>query len=129
MIRRPPRSTLFPYTTLFRSGGVGPVVGGVVGGVVPVEQVGSADWAGTLTASQAALTVLNSVQLPGYRFFAAVSVQVRYFRYDELLVFISIALYMMVIAFWMPRPVIVVLLHVVLVGWPFPPPLVPCASR
>src|SRR3989442_3198688 len=23
MIRRPPRSTLFPYTTLFRSGGVG----------------------------------------------------------------------------------------------------------
>src|SRR5690242_20866088 len=25
MIRRPPRSTLFPYTTLFRSGGVGAV--------------------------------------------------------------------------------------------------------
>src|SRR5574337_801916 len=24
MIRRPPRSTLFPYTTLFRSGGAGP---------------------------------------------------------------------------------------------------------
>src|SRR2546422_6743274 len=24
MIRRPPRSTLFPYTTLFRSRGVGP---------------------------------------------------------------------------------------------------------
>src|SRR3712207_7807900 len=24
MIRRPPRSTLFPYTTLFRSGGEGP---------------------------------------------------------------------------------------------------------
>src|SRR5438094_10120210 len=24
MIRRPPRSTLFPYTTLFRSGGRGP---------------------------------------------------------------------------------------------------------
>src|SRR2546426_6412829 len=24
MIRRPPRSTLFPYTTLFRSGGSGP---------------------------------------------------------------------------------------------------------
>src|SRR3712207_7037804 len=24
MIRRPPRSTLFPYTTLFRSGGTGP---------------------------------------------------------------------------------------------------------
>src|SRR5260370_22999431 len=29
MIRRPPRSTLFPYTTLFRSPGVG---GGGVGG-------------------------------------------------------------------------------------------------
>src|SRR3712207_9024562 len=27
MIRRPPRSTLFPYTTLFRSRGVGVVVG------------------------------------------------------------------------------------------------------
>src|SRR3712207_7712953 len=36
MIRRPPRSTLFPYTTLFRSGGHrgvtrGPLVGGSVG--------------------------------------------------------------------------------------------------
>src|SRR2546427_5370813 len=28
MIRRPPRSTLFPYTTLFRSPGCGPVVPG-----------------------------------------------------------------------------------------------------
>src|SRR3712207_7701386 len=27
MIRRPPRSTLFPYTTLFRSGGHGPAAG------------------------------------------------------------------------------------------------------
>src|SRR3712207_8946380 len=26
MIRRPPRSTLFPYTTLFRSGRVGPLL-------------------------------------------------------------------------------------------------------
>src|SRR5256885_16084276 len=31
MIRRPPRSTLFPYTTLFRSGDQGLV--GLVGGV------------------------------------------------------------------------------------------------
>src|SRR2546422_6043614 len=30
MIRRPPRSTLFPYTTLFRSNGVG-VGAGIVG--------------------------------------------------------------------------------------------------
>src|SRR6185369_9211466 len=60
---------------------------------VPVaEQVGSADWAGTLIASHAALTVLNSVQLPGNRFFAAVSVQVRYFRYELLEVLSSIAL-------------------------------------
>src|SRR2546428_6353788 len=27
MIRRPPRSTLFPYTTLFRSGALGTVIG------------------------------------------------------------------------------------------------------
>src|SRR3712207_7415237 len=41
MIRRPPRSTLFPYTTLFRSGHRGAAVGG--GGEVddpgPVRQV------------------------------------------------------------------------------------------
>src|SRR2546426_10146914 len=30
MIRRPPRSTLFPYTTLFRSRGLRPVVAEVV---------------------------------------------------------------------------------------------------
>src|SRR3712207_6946712 len=30
MIRRPPRSTLFPYTTLFRSGGDQVLVGGPV---------------------------------------------------------------------------------------------------
>src|SRR3712207_6895124 len=30
MIRRPPRSTLFPYTTLFRSAAVGRAVGGGV---------------------------------------------------------------------------------------------------
>ncbi len=66
---------------------------GLVTVTVPVaEQVGSADWAGTLTASQAALTLLNSVQLPGKRFFAAVSVQVRYFRYELPEVLISIAL-------------------------------------
>src|SRR4051812_10184162 len=90
----------------------GVVVGGVGGVVVPPVQVGSADWAGTLTAFHAALTVLNAVQSFGKRFFAAVSVQVRYFRYDELEVFISIALYMILIAVWMPTPVTVVLLQV-----------------
>src|SRR2546425_2055771 len=32
MIRRPPRSTLFPYTTLFRSHGARPRAGAVPGG-------------------------------------------------------------------------------------------------
>src|SRR5258705_3266620 len=34
MIRRPPRSTLFPYTTLFRSVGLGHVLGGFARGDV-----------------------------------------------------------------------------------------------
>src|SRR5438270_10332169 len=33
MMRRPPRSTLFPYTTLFRSPGAGHQVADLVGGV------------------------------------------------------------------------------------------------
>src|SRR3712207_7500111 len=33
MIRRPPRSTLFPYTTLFRSVAVAPIDGGPQGAV------------------------------------------------------------------------------------------------
>ena len=52
----------------------------------------------------------------------------RYFRYDEDVVFISIALYMIFMAFWMPMPVMVLLLQVGLVGWPFVG-LVPSASR
>src|SRR3712207_8387514 len=40
MIRRPPRSTLFPCTTLFRSEVVGAVVGlGALGGVVQAPVV------------------------------------------------------------------------------------------
>src|SRR3712207_7560709 len=34
MIRRPPRSTLFPYTTLFRSGGDAPGLNAVIRAVV-----------------------------------------------------------------------------------------------
>src|SRR5256885_6323107 len=56
----------------------------------PVVQVGSPGWAGTLTASHAAFTVLNWVQLPGNRFLAACRVQVRYLRYELAVVFISI---------------------------------------
>src|SRR3712207_9028862 len=37
MIRRPPRSTLFPYTTLFRSGGGG-LVDGERPGLVPARR-------------------------------------------------------------------------------------------
>src|SRR3712207_7001834 len=46
MIRRPPRSTLFPYTTLFRSGGgglelvVGPGVGGGLDELLGDEEPG-----------------------------------------------------------------------------------------
>src|ERR1051325_2302493 len=36
MIRRPPRSTLFPYTTLFRSGGAQRVGAGTFGGDLDV---------------------------------------------------------------------------------------------
>src|SRR2546430_7282999 len=37
MIRRPPRSTLFPYTTLFRSGGA---FGAAIGGGSPPDPTG-----------------------------------------------------------------------------------------
>ncbi len=112
---------------------VGGAVVVLVGGVVVVvgvgpEQVGSPLCAGTLTASQAALTVLNAVQSSGNTVLAACRVQVRYFRYEELEVFTSIALYMILAAFWMPRPVTLVLLQVGLVGWPLLG-LVPSASR
>ena len=101
---------------------------GLVTVTVPVEpQVGSAVWAGTETAFHAALTLLYRPQVAS-RFFAEVSVQVRYFRYDDDEVFISIALYMIFWAFWMPTPVSVVPLQVVLVGWPLVG-LVPSASR
>src|SRR5688572_32292170 len=39
MLRRPPRSTLFPYTTLFRSGGVGGGAGDARG-VFPLVRAG-----------------------------------------------------------------------------------------
>src|SRR3712207_7825324 len=58
MIRRPPRSTLFPYTTLFRSGGElrsGPLcVAG--GGPQLARDVGAASYAGRLTAEARRVT-------------------------------------------------------------------------
>src|SRR2546426_8265987 len=65
MIRRPPRSTLFPYTTLFRSQGV---EGGIVtGGVGLVGRVGYATRPAVTDASRFTLdrksTRLNSSHL------------------------------------------------------------------
>src|SRR5260370_23167990 len=54
MIRRPPRSTLFPYTTLFRSGGN--IFRGVSGSAVGMERA-SADYMGMLA------TVINSLAM------------------------------------------------------------------
>src|SRR2546430_12611330 len=96
--------------------------------VVPPAQVGSPAWAGTLTASHAALTVLNWVQLPGNRFLAACRVQVRYRRYELAVVFISIALYRILMAFCTPMPTTVELLQGGLVGCPLVG-LVPSARR
>src|SRR2546427_7363420 len=39
MIRRPPRSTLFPYTTLFRSGDRAYIFGGWTGGFSDTNQI------------------------------------------------------------------------------------------
>src|SRR2546430_13826831 len=52
MIRRPPRSTLFPYTTLFRSLGTG--VGAVVGGLLGHEIGGGSGKALATVAGAAA---------------------------------------------------------------------------
>src|SRR5256885_11047363 len=46
MIRRPPRSTLFPYTTLFRSLGVGELEGLLAGQLDPVAARLELDGAG-----------------------------------------------------------------------------------
>src|SRR5438067_10301019 len=69
MIRRPPRSTLFPYTTLFRSGGGGvgdQDVVGVVGylkddvGVLDGAEAGVAELLGAFSAEDRKSTRLNS---------------------------------------------------------------------
>src|SRR5256885_6742189 len=51
MIRRPPRSTLFPYTTLFRSQG-GRIIGQVVGGLELLAEVVGVENGGLRHASQ-----------------------------------------------------------------------------
>src|SRR3712207_7048523 len=45
MIRRPPRSTLFPYTTLFRSREVAPHSrAGLAAAAAPLERTGMTSW-------------------------------------------------------------------------------------
>src|SRR2546422_4693571 len=44
MIRRPPRSTLFPYTTLFRSKEAGVVWAGTNDGLMQVTRDGGKSW-------------------------------------------------------------------------------------
>src|SRR5256885_10737651 len=56
MIRRPPRSTLFPYTTLFRSLDT-------ISGVTPVTQVPRTNPDGTLVDEDRKSTRLNSSHL------------------------------------------------------------------
>src|SRR3712207_7622206 len=67
MIRRPPRSTLFPYTTLFRSGVAGGVFGvsgvcGVVGGGEPPYVASDEVWASPDTRSEEHTSELQSRQ-------------------------------------------------------------------
>src|SRR3712207_8562825 len=68
MIRRPPRSTLFPYTTLFRSGSVGGAAGqlqrpAVAGGEGPAgDRRGGAPLPGTQQRSEEHTSELQSRQ-------------------------------------------------------------------
>src|SRR2546430_12378161 len=57
MIRRPPRSTLFPYTTLFRSQEAISAAGGLAR-----EDV-DAYWLGTLGSGQSGLTLSKALAL------------------------------------------------------------------
>src|SRR3712207_8399555 len=65
MIRRPPRSTLFPYTTLFRSGGGGGSTmasrRGLLAGTVAVAHLGSVPLRRALAQSSGSLN-LQAVQ-------------------------------------------------------------------
>src|SRR3712207_7723528 len=58
MIRRPPRSTLFPYTTLFRSADAEPV--GVAGRAVLRVPVGGHDQGGEIVDAGSALGRLEA---------------------------------------------------------------------
>src|SRR3712207_9570665 len=71
MIRRPPRSTLFPYTTLFRSAGAVRVVvaGAGVGGLACAVRLAAAGHAVTVCEQgQAAGGKAGRLELEGFRF-------------------------------------------------------------
>src|ERR1035441_10230454 len=58
MIRRPPRSPLFPYTTLFRSVGLrGPAIGAAAGARRGFEAAGEARGAGREKCQQASKAI------------------------------------------------------------------------
>src|SRR3712207_9469768 len=59
MIRRPPRSTLFPYTTLFRSALPAGVVGGVEAGQQPLQVAVAGDGDAEHLALHAAVEALR----------------------------------------------------------------------
>src|SRR5258708_25709248 len=74
MIRRPPRSTLFPYTTLFRSRSSAPVSGDLAGGTPPLGRpcVGSArqaDLAGPHARDRKSTRLNSSHQIISYAVF------------------------------------------------------------
>src|SRR2546427_5218029 len=65
MIRRPPRSTLFPYTTLFRSpspSAISKARAAIHSKVVEFIQ-GSAEWVSRLVSSADAVVFLNAIHL------------------------------------------------------------------
>src|SRR5258706_16351187 len=61
MIRRPPRSTLFPYTTLFRSGGTANAAGDVIVYSILVTNTGNV----TLTGVSVTDPLLTNVDCDG----------------------------------------------------------------
>src|SRR2546430_13828871 len=71
MIRRPPRSTLFPYTTLFRSGGAGVLAQGgdsdLFSGGDGVDATGGAGGQGNNFASSSGNGVVGTGGAGGFR--------------------------------------------------------------
>src|SRR3712207_8850807 len=67
MIRRPPRSTLFPYTTLFRSGLARPDLGGIGTLIAFATQPGNIADDGSGRNSPFTAALLKHIRTPGLR--------------------------------------------------------------